>query len=815
MCCRVDSKKEVVKLSSTPVFPGFNTLSDFSNYNQHHPSLTANTAQLRSSLEPLADNEINLTTELFGVGLEPPANQNLIVLKDSEALINLRQTLDVLHRGGFADMMMRGDNPAAFKGAVLLMNLNLLERHPDFQPSVNGRCNHWFGQLVVDPRHMPCASGGLTVIERLELLKTPETNINLSFVMALKSQRMDLLTWFIKQGAYPSSTNLDRENALHVVCKSILNSADEAMHEKLVELLILDVDVFHFDHQQKLPFDWVQGSKTELVDKLIQTAQQPNSQIDPCTLVKLKAIKEFYETGTWPEMATLFEGLAERGNAHAQYQFAKHCFKPVQQIPCDTNKALKLLKKAVDQGHVLAKCLLSNVLINEPNSLNGSLQEALKLTDEAAKQGHCVAQYELGMRYLHGEGLQQNLIKAHNWFFHAACQGHIDAQIQVADMCVEGRDVAVNLKQALQWYKMAAKFNSSIAFGRLHEFYCDYGHMPEYREEALTHFENVNTNSTDPYLRMQANWNLSRLFEQSNKASSFFCLVQALEISLEHPEYLNTETIAKAILDRAHDKTHIALNGILTPLDEIEAYANPYNPASYHLMKKLGYLHVQHIGESNVHLAGFALSGVRMLDEITARNQKIQATCQEIHAQIGAELASRKPDTETAANIQKALKWISDSKEPISREGFENVIPDEVLRQVWTYISRHENPEIKNLLTDAFFRNLEFIVDDESCPFGYIVRLLETPEKIDTSLEQPEPPDEKITQEMLGIAGMVNNYVEERLTESERLNTDNVIRLKEDITRRHIENRMLGYRGLSPETVERLMPAVLNMIKDY
>lgn len=64
--------------------------------------------------------------------------------------------------------------------------------------------------------------------------------------------------------------------------------------------------------------------------------------------------------------------------------------------------------------------------------------EALKRTIEfqkkRAEQGSAVAQFDLGKRYLAGDGLEQNLREARKWFEAAAKQGHAGAPARLDEV---------------------------------------------------------------------------------------------------------------------------------------------------------------------------------------------------------------------------------------------------------------------------------------------------------------------------------------------------------------------------------------------
>ena len=76
---------------------------------------------------------------------------------------------------------------------------------------------------------------------------------------------------------------------------------------------------------------------------------------------------------------------------------------------------------------------------------------------KAAEQGHVKAQYNLGVRYANGEGVEQDHAQAAQWFAKAAEQGHADAQYNLGVCYANGWGVEQDHAQAAKWYAKAAE----------------------------------------------------------------------------------------------------------------------------------------------------------------------------------------------------------------------------------------------------------------------------------------------------------------------------------------------------------------------
>jgi len=73
-----------------------------------------------------------------------------------------------------------------------------------------------------------------------------------------------------------------------------------------------------------------------------------------------------------------------------------------------------------------------------------------------AELGDAEAQFNLGVLYDEGAGVEQNLTTAADWYRKAAEQGFIDAQTNLGIMYYHGLGVAPDLKAAAHWFRLAA-----------------------------------------------------------------------------------------------------------------------------------------------------------------------------------------------------------------------------------------------------------------------------------------------------------------------------------------------------------------------
>lgn len=81
---------------------------------------------------------------------------------------------------------------------------------------------------------------------------------------------------------------------------------------------------------------------------------------------------------------------------------------------------------------------------------------AMKWIQKAAEQGHAQAQYTLGAMHHAGRGALQSFPLALKWFEQAAQQNHAEAQYSLGAMYRSGQGVPVDKSKAYIWFNLAA-----------------------------------------------------------------------------------------------------------------------------------------------------------------------------------------------------------------------------------------------------------------------------------------------------------------------------------------------------------------------
>lgn len=88
--------------------------------------------------------------------------------------------------------------------------------------------------------------------------------------------------------------------------------------------------------------------------------------------------------------------------------------------------------------------------------LKGDYQAAYKEWMPLAELGDAEAQYNIGVLFDEGAGVDQDLVAAADWYRRAGEQGFMDAQTNLGIMYYHGHGVDRHRHEASKWFRMAA-----------------------------------------------------------------------------------------------------------------------------------------------------------------------------------------------------------------------------------------------------------------------------------------------------------------------------------------------------------------------
>jgi len=93
----------------------------------------------------------------------------------------------------------------------------------------------------------------------------------------------------------------------------------------------------------------------------------------------------------------------------------------------------------------------------KPQKTSGEIDSKIKKLIVKAENEDNEAQYELGLRYFDGDGIQEDKVKAFEWFIKAAENGNELAQYELGNKYENGIGVPIDYAKALHWYLKAAE----------------------------------------------------------------------------------------------------------------------------------------------------------------------------------------------------------------------------------------------------------------------------------------------------------------------------------------------------------------------
>jgi hypothetical protein len=129
----------------------------------------------------------------------------------------------------------------------------------------------------------------------------------------------------------------------------------------------------------------------------------------------------------------LYRKAAEQGHSTAQFNLAI-MYHNGDGVAKDSAEAVRWFLKAAEPGKSTSAAAQVNlgVLYNYGDGVPYDASEAAKWYRKAAEQGEPMAQEKLGVLYHTGEGVSKDLVEAHAWFITASAAGNQEARKSVA-----------------------------------------------------------------------------------------------------------------------------------------------------------------------------------------------------------------------------------------------------------------------------------------------------------------------------------------------------------------------------------------------
>lgn len=161
-----------------------------------------------------------------------------------------------------------------------------------------------------------------------------------------------------------------------------------------------------------------------------------------------------------------YRKAAEAGDVPSQY-FLGHALEFGDGIEQDAAAAFPWYQRAASQGHIDAHGQLGYFFVTGAGGVEIDVTKALEHMRFAARAGQPMSQFNLGVMYAKGNGVEQNLEEAARWYWSAADQGNTGAMVQLAKLLRSGEGIPKDEQAARQWLELAAEEGSDEALAML------------------------------------------------------------------------------------------------------------------------------------------------------------------------------------------------------------------------------------------------------------------------------------------------------------------------------------------------------------
>ena len=119
----------------------------------------------------------------------------------------------------------------------------------------------------------------------------------------------------------------------------------------------------------------------------------------------------------------------------------------------------------------------------------GNYEQALRLWLPQAEKDNADAQYNLGVLYMKGLGVEKNLKTAFIWYKRASSNGHSDAMFNLGTMYNKGKGIYHSPVNADQWWLKAAELGNAAAQYNIAVKYAYGGSLGKDIDEAIKWWE--------------------------------------------------------------------------------------------------------------------------------------------------------------------------------------------------------------------------------------------------------------------------------------------------------------------------------------
>lgn len=220
--------------------------------------------------------------------------------------------------------------------------------------------------------------------------------------------------------------------------------------EDAVQFLAMAADQGHIEAQA-------------IIEKLNAVSKNPNAvpnaPEDKKELVKYidEAIDHYNNSNYDVAFKMFYKAAEQRSDEVAQYCLFR-CYAWGHGVDKDDSRARYFLEKSAENGYGDAQYDMGIGLWLAWFGFKNNENESFKWFLRAAEQGHQNARYRVGMAYMVGIGVKEDLVKARDWLELAAEQGDDDAQYELGKLYLFAAENSTNSSAKKDYLLMSARY---------------------------------------------------------------------------------------------------------------------------------------------------------------------------------------------------------------------------------------------------------------------------------------------------------------------------------------------------------------------
>ena len=150
------------------------------------------------------------------------------------------------------------------------------------------------------------------------------------------------------------------------------------------------------------------------------------------TLLAWSTSFAFQDDYVWQERFKKQSGLAEQGNADAQYDVGE-MFEKGSGVATDPKKAFVWFEKSAAQGHIKAQFRVA-YMYYKGQGVDANVNKAYQLMEKPANDGNVRAQYYLAQMLANGDGVKPDRDEAFTWYSRSSLGGYKPADDALGEL---------------------------------------------------------------------------------------------------------------------------------------------------------------------------------------------------------------------------------------------------------------------------------------------------------------------------------------------------------------------------------------------